>query len=387
MIDDPDPDPVPRAEPVEVRKAQPVDPDTPDDPNIPKDVREDPKSPFGKEAPKTDEDIAQEHVQEQKKILEEAQERMKQWENNYNQSVKDMQKSWAEPDTAPPQPIPLPQRPMQERQGWSFLQMLIPMVALGIGIAGSRGKFGGGTPLLNFWGSMLHAYSQGRNQESRRKEQDWWKQVEFTKAENSERLANYRAQLQDERSSLQQKMDNMRIMAQQHGWARMEVAAANHDLQAVEKELKTAQKANQKYSEYMYKAGTIAGMLRGKDPYFKQWIDRLSAMHHERTGIWPSQTSELDEESKALPYEKFMEGRKEEGKIDPKTGKPMGIGGPEEKKKGGLDSPEAHKAFDELFGTPQTQAAPAPSPAYPATHSVCWYAGAVPNPTPEYVGQ
>jgi len=264
------------------------------------------------------------------------------------------------------------------------------MVALGIGIAGSRGKFGGGTPLLNFWGSMLHAYSQGRNQESRRKEQDWWKQVEFTKAENSERLANYRAQLQDERFSLQQKMDNMRIMAQQHGWARMEVAAANHDLQAVEKELKTAQKANQKYSEYMYKAGTIAGMLRGKDPYFKQWIDRLSAMHHERTGIWPTLMNELDEEAKEYPQSKFMAERKEEGKIDPKTGKPIEIG-PEQKGKSGLDSPEAHKAFDELFGTPQTQAVPAPAPTQPESQSGGWYAGSTPNPTPtpdpEYAGQ
>src|SRR5215471_9969450 len=102
-----------------VPRSQPVDPDTPDDPNIPKDVRSDPKSPFSDknlETPKTDEDIAREHVAEQTKILKEAQDRMKSWENNYNQSVKDMQKSWAQPDTAPPQPIPLPFLSMQERQ-------------------------------------------------------------------------------------------------------------------------------------------------------------------------------------------------------------------------------------------------------------------------------
>jgi ribosomal protein S9 len=259
----------------------------------------------------------------------------------------------AEPDAQPPAPIPLPQRPMEERKAGTFLQFALPAaLMLGVAIAGGRGKYGN-IFLNNFLGSAFTAYAQGRNQESRKRQDQWWKNVQFTIDQNRQRTEAYREIMANKRYDRTTMMDMLRTQAQVFGDDRAIAASQKGSVEEMQSVLKLHEKALAQYQRKMIDAKLKAGMLT-RDSRHRDWYDVLREKYYNQTGtrlpddpsrLTDQQTTELDKLIKENPFEKFIEERKEAGKTDPQTGKPRPAPGVEDTSK-----TDYEKHLDQVFG-------------------------------------
>jgi hypothetical protein len=213
-------------------------------------------------------------------------------------------------------PPHIQQAAIQVNQTWPA------MVMLGIGLAGMIGKHHGtGSTSGYFLGSMMEAYSKAHNQYVKEARDNWWKQVEYDHQVNNERLANYRAALQDQRFDLSQKMDVLKTYADQYGDARMSHAAASQDLEGANKILNGYQKAQDRQLKEAHKTASATDTLM-KSSVTKQWTEDAMARYFEKNGQLPMTESE---KLQALRDYKYSDWRKDQatyGPVDPATGQP-----------------------------------------------------------------
>jgi hypothetical protein len=311
---------------------------TPADPNVPSD------SPIKSEPIQSEEDANTAAAQEQINAHKKHYEQMEGIRAHVDQLNRDIQRTPMEVDSTPPEATPLAQRPMQERSAYTFLQYAFPAaLALGMVIAGSRGKRSGVAASF-FLGSAMKAYSEGRNEESKRRMDEWWKKVQYDKTINQERLANNRAVMENNKLSLDKKMDILKTYHELYQDEAGLKADDTRNLKIIQKRMQDDEKAQAKVNEQMFKAKLAAGTLT-RDKDHKDWADVLRKMAKDDLGYIPPD-SQLEKYMNQLPFEKFRAQRKAEGKTD-SSGKTEPIPGEGEEKT------DYQKHLDSVFGTAQ----------------------------------
>jgi hypothetical protein len=354
MADD-DIDPAPRAQPVDpAPRAELVDPapaspppdtaDTAKDPNMPADSPlKDPQDP-GAEAQSSG---AEAYVNSKINAYKQARSHMDDMEKYHEGAVREFQRTWAQPDSTPPQLDPLPQRPMQDRRAFTGLAYGIPILgAIGLAIAGFGGKRA--TGMRNFLGAAMKAYSQGRRGESQQQTANWWKDVEYTQKVNSERLANYRAALQDKRLNLQQQLDVVHTYADEFKDSQM---AATKSWEEAKDTINRYQNAQKNFANRAAQASKQAHHLL-KSPAHNEWENRMKERFREDTGRLPQDFAEMQSHLQAnhqwTSYEEYMKNRKQEGKPDT-SGKLQGM--PDDDPNAPITDDEARKMRDRILGS------------------------------------
>jgi hypothetical protein len=193
--------------------------------------------------------------------------------------------------------------------------------SLGMMLAGALGGKGHHASItsMSFLGAMMQSYTKGQTEARKQQLEEWWKQMEYNHQVIQDRLANYRAALQDKRLNTQQALELFKTYVSAYGDVKYEAAAQRGDLNTINKQLVQDELALNRLKNEAHKTqkslDTLTKSNTGKayeDEAFERW-----SMKHG--GYLPYTPQEKAEARSQYPMTQFLKEQKVYQK-DPKTG-------------------------------------------------------------------
>jgi hypothetical protein len=272
---------------------------TPDDPNVPED------SPI--KAEETPAATQERYIKHQIGIQQRAAAEARAQAARTQQGYKDLEAQVTElGKTTPPAPIPLEQRPQEQRKANLFLSYALPTaLALGVAAFGSRGK---GYLMADFLGGAMKGYAEGRTEQQKLMTQKAEEQRRQMHEINQDREKSYHDILNDKKYSITQKMDLMRLEAESNHDAATLRAAETGDLKTVMEQMRKSHAAAKQSATDAMKALIQMSVLTG-DPSHGNWLQELRKRYKADNGHEAKDPMELLDEGKAYPYETFLKDR------------------------------------------------------------------------------
>src|SRR5208282_852081 len=269
----------------------------------------------------------------------------------HEQAIHDFQKTAMSngqpPDSPPVQPTPLSQASPEDKAVHNQIGWVWPaIVGLGLMIAGGRGKNANATKFLI--GGMLQSYAKGYTEKAREMRDQWWKEVQFQHQQIQERITNQREVLADQRYNLAQKVDILNTFRQEHADSKGLLTDDENGLKQAHKDLVNDQKALNKYqSEALKTKGALAQLM--KDPSHRAWVARFYEEFNKQYGHYPTNDDEVRKAQDMLPFDTFMQYRKQEGKDNPESGKPYAMPTPQPPGQSDKDMEGASDAIGDMI--------------------------------------
>jgi hypothetical protein len=281
-------------------------PGSPGDPNRPEDSPEPQAKPMISR-----EDAAKKAVEAGIQAVRSSRDRLQRSTEQHEQMLRDMQSQMHEPTEAPPSPVPLDQRPQQERSAYTFLQFALPVALTVAAAIAGRGR--GGIAAVSFIGGALQAYSEGRKEDAKEKMKQFDKHQTAIKEDYRERMSEYRATLAEKHYNLSEKMALLRTYAEENKDDRMLHAADARDLNSARAIYNDYLRAHKYVNGQTLRAINAAHALM-KDPDSIGYTNELKKRFKAKHGYEATKPDELSDEIDALSFNQWMksEGRKED---------------------------------------------------------------------------